>query len=76
MSDFINTHSLKYGFCNKYRLGSNGNRLSHLPMIATTHRERKLLSGLLGQFGSVDLPDLAANLVVLAGDIDRGIKGV
>jgi hypothetical protein len=34
------------------------------------------LSSLLGQFGSVDLPDVAADLVVLAGDIDHGIKGV
>jgi hypothetical protein len=34
------------------------------------------LSALLGQFGSVDLPNVAAGLVILAGDIDRGIKGV
>jgi ribosomal protein L7Ae-like RNA K-turn-binding protein len=34
------------------------------------------LNALLGQFGSVDLPDVAAYLVVLAGDIDRGIKSV
>jgi hypothetical protein len=34
------------------------------------------LSALLGQLASVDLPPVAVDLVVLAGDIDRGIKGV
>jgi hypothetical protein len=34
------------------------------------------LSTLLGQFEVVDLPDVAADLVVLAGDIDRGVKGI
>jgi hypothetical protein len=34
------------------------------------------LSTLLGQLASVDLPPVAVDLVVLAGDMDRGIKGV
>jgi predicted phosphodiesterase len=36
----------------------------------------RVLSDLHREFGSVFLPDVAADLVVLAGDIDRGIKGV
>lgn len=36
----------------------------------------RVLSDLRREFGSVDLPPVAADVVVLAGDIDRGIKGV
>ena len=36
----------------------------------------RVLSDLHREFGSVDLPDAAADVVVLAGDIDRGVKGV
>jgi len=35
-----------------------------------------VLSDLHREFGSVDLPTVAADVVILAGDIDRGIKGV
>lgn len=36
----------------------------------------RVLSDLHQEFGSVDLPNVAADAVVLAGDIDRGVKGV
>jgi predicted phosphodiesterase len=36
----------------------------------------RVLSDLHREFGTVDLPDVAADVVVFAGDIDRGIKGV
>ena len=36
----------------------------------------RVLSDLHREFGTVDLPDVAADVVVLAGDVDRGIKGV
>lgn len=36
----------------------------------------RVLSDLHREFGPVDLPDVAADVVVLAGDIDRGTKGV
>lgn len=35
----------------------------------------RVLSDLHREFGSVDLPNVAADVVVLAGDIERGIKG-
>jgi predicted phosphodiesterase len=35
-----------------------------------------VLSDLHREFGHVKLPDAAADVVVLAGDIDRGTKGV
>lgn len=36
----------------------------------------RVLSDLHREFGPVDLPDVVADVVVLAGDIDRGAKGV
>lgn len=36
----------------------------------------RVLSDLHREFGSVTLPDVAADVVVLAGDIDRSIRGV
>jgi len=36
----------------------------------------RVLSDLHREFGPVDLPDVAADLVILAGDTDRGTKGV
>jgi len=36
----------------------------------------RVLSDLHREFGSADLPDAVADVVVLAGDIDRGVKGV
>ena len=36
----------------------------------------RVLSDLHREFGTVDLPDFAAAVVVLAGDIDLGIKDV
>ncbi len=36
----------------------------------------RILSDLHREFGPVDLPNVAADVVVLAGDIDRGTKGV
>lgn len=36
----------------------------------------RVLSDLHREFGIKDLPDVRADMVVLAGDIDRGIKGV
>lgn len=36
----------------------------------------RVLSDLHREFGPVDLPDVAADVVVLAGDIDRGTKGI
>ena len=36
----------------------------------------RVLSDLHQEFGSVDLPNDADDAVVLAGDIDRGVKGV
>jgi hypothetical protein len=36
----------------------------------------RVLSDLHREFGTTDLPDITADVVVLAGDIDRGIKGV
>lgn len=36
----------------------------------------RVLSDLHREFGPMDLPDVAADLVILAGDIDRGTKGV
>lgn len=36
----------------------------------------RVLSDLHREFGHVKLPEVAADVVVLAGDIDRGTKGV
>ena len=36
----------------------------------------RILSDLHREFGITDLPDVTADMVALAGDIDRGIKGV
>lgn len=36
----------------------------------------RILSDLHREFGHFDLPDLAADVVILAGDTDRGIRGV
>lgn len=36
----------------------------------------RVLSNLHREFGTTDLPDITTELVVPAGDIDRGIKGV
>lgn len=36
----------------------------------------RILSDLHREFGSVDIPDVTADVVVLAGDIDRGTRGV
>lgn len=36
----------------------------------------RILSDLHREFGHVPLPEVAADVVVLAGDVDRGIKGV
>jgi hypothetical protein len=36
----------------------------------------RVLSDLHREFGTTDLPDITADVVILAGDIDRGIKGV
>jgi Icc-related predicted phosphoesterase len=36
----------------------------------------RVLSDLHREFGHVSLPEVAADIVVLAGDIDRGIRGV
>jgi hypothetical protein len=36
----------------------------------------RILSDLHGKFGLLKLPEVAADLVVLAGDIDRGTKSV
>lgn len=36
----------------------------------------RILSDLHREFGAFELPDVAADLVVLAGDIDRGVRGV
>jgi hypothetical protein len=36
----------------------------------------RVLSDLHREFGTTDLPDITTELVVPAGDIDRGIKGV
>ena len=36
----------------------------------------RVLSDLHREFGQVSLPEVSADVVVLAGDIDRGTKGV
>jgi hypothetical protein len=36
----------------------------------------RVLSDLHREFGPVDLPDVAADVVMLGGDIGRGTKGV
>lgn len=36
----------------------------------------RVLSDLHREFGKVDLPDVVADVVILAGDIDRGTRGV
>lgn len=36
----------------------------------------RILSDLHREFGPVDLPDVTADVVILAGDTDRGTKGV
>ena len=36
----------------------------------------RVLSDLHREFGHVKLPEVAADVVVLAGDIDRGTKGI
>ena len=36
----------------------------------------RVLSDLHREFGPIKLPDVAADVVVLAGDIDRGARGV
>lgn len=36
----------------------------------------RVLSDLHREFGTINLPDVATDIVVLAGDIDRGVKGV
>ena len=35
-----------------------------------------VLSDIHREFGKVDLPEVAADIVLLAGDTDRGAKGV
>lgn len=36
----------------------------------------RVLSDLHREFGPVELPDVVADIVILAGDTDRGTKGV
>jgi len=36
----------------------------------------RVLSDLHREFGHVELPNVEADIVVLTGDIDRGVRGV
>jgi predicted phosphodiesterase len=45
-------------------------------MIPTTAMRVRILSDLHNEFGLVPVPDVDADLVVLAGDIDLGVKGL
>jgi hypothetical protein len=46
------------------------------PLIQTLEMHIRILSDLHREIGTADLLDVAADVVVLAGDIDHGIKGV